>query len=232
MKIISSTSNSLIFILFYYTHYYAVVGFDVVSAFNRHEIVSNYSRARITQHNKSCNSPIQTPPPATIILHSSPLDDFLDNIFGNDDNNKKNSDDSSTNNEDNNNNRLDKDENEEENENNMSLSSFQQELAKRQTNIEAPTDDDNQQQQQQQQQLESPNSDSSSSVQIEAQQQQQQEEEEEFDGYDLRDIIQAKYGVCYDVEFQRVDVGGFRSVYLVRISCTCLFVSYIYLHAA
>ena len=224
-------SSTLIFILFYYTHYYAVVGFDIVSAFsysNRHEIVSNYSRARIP-HNKSCNPPIQTPPPATIILHSSPLDDFLDNIFGNDDNNKKNSDGSSTNNEDNNN-RLEKDENEEENENDMSLSSFQQELAKRQTNIEAPND---QQQQQQQQQLESPNSgsssSSSSSVQIKVQQ--EEEEKEEFDGYDLRDIINAKYGVCYDVEFQRVDVGGFRSVYLVRISYTCLFVFHIYLHA-
>ena len=201
-------SSTVIFILFY-THYYAVVGFDVVSTFsygnNRHDRGGGHI-------DKGCNPLIQT----TIILHSSPLDDFLDNIFGNDDNNKKNSDGSSTNNEDNNN-RLEKDENEEENENDMSLSSFQQELAKRQTNIEAPND---QQQQQQQQQLESPNSgsssSSSSSVQIKVQQ--EEEEKEEFDGYDLRDIINAKYGVCYDVEFQRVDVGGFRSVYLVRIS--------------
>ena len=46
------------------------------------------------------------------------------------------------------------------------------------------------------------------------------EEEEEdgessFDGYNLRDAIYDKWGECYDVEFQKVDSYGFRSVYLV-----------------
>ena len=37
----------------------------------------------------------------------------------------------------------------------------------------------------------------------------------EFDGYDLRDVICEKWGECFDVEFQKVDSYGFRSVYLV-----------------
>jgi Domain of unknown function (DUF3067) len=40
------------------------------------------------------------------------------------------------------------------------------------------------------------------------------ETEGAFDGYDLRDIIYAKWGQCYDVEFQKVDTMGFRKVYL------------------
>ncbi len=41
------------------------------------------------------------------------------------------------------------------------------------------------------------------------------EENDEFDGYDLRDAICEKWGECFDVEFQKVDSYGFRSVYLV-----------------
>jgi hypothetical protein len=43
-----------------------------------------------------------------------------------------------------------------------------------------------------------------------------EEEGDEFDGYDLRDVICEKWGECFDVEFQKVDSYGFRSVYLVR----------------
>jgi len=42
------------------------------------------------------------------------------------------------------------------------------------------------------------------------------EEDDEFDGDDLRDVICEKWGECFDVEFQKVDSYGFRSVYLVR----------------
>jgi hypothetical protein len=38
--------------------------------------------------------------------------------------------------------------------------------------------------------------------------------EEQFDGYALRDVIYEKWGKCYDVEFNRVDSFGFRSLYL------------------
>ncbi|KAG7337695.1 protein of unknown function DUF3067 containing protein [Nitzschia inconspicua] len=37
---------------------------------------------------------------------------------------------------------------------------------------------------------------------------------EEFDGYALRDVIYEKWGKCYDVDFNRVDSFGFRSLYL------------------
>jgi Domain of unknown function (DUF3067) len=40
------------------------------------------------------------------------------------------------------------------------------------------------------------------------------EEEEEFDGYAFRDIIYAKWGNCYDVDFNRVESFGFKKVYL------------------
>ena len=103
------------------------------------------------------------------ILQSSPLDDFLGSIFGKDDENVKSKEENNTSIKD------DEDINE------MSLSSFQNELAKRK---EEEVLNNNQ-------------------------------EEEEFDGYALRDIILAKYGVCFDVEFQRVDSYGFRTVYLV-----------------
>jgi len=124
-------------------------------------------------------------------LLASPLDDFLGNIFGN---NEKD--------DDNNNNKSRKSDieltssnfSEEDGDiNEMSLSSFQQELAKRKEesyNENASNDDDD---------------DNAT---------QNNEEEEEFDGYALRDIIYAKYEQCYDVEFQRVDSYGFRTVYL------------------
>lgn len=38
--------------------------------------------------------------------------------------------------------------------------------------------------------------------------------ENEFDGYALRDVILQKWGACYDVDFNRVDSFGFRSLYL------------------
>ena len=40
------------------------------------------------------------------------------------------------------------------------------------------------------------------------------EEGTEFDGYALRDVIQDKWGVCYDVDFQPVTTFGFRELYL------------------
>ena len=70
----------------------------------------------------------------------------------------------------------------------MSLSSFQRELAKRQ---DKEADDEMET---------ATNTD---------------DDEEEFDGYALRDMIYYKYGECFDVEFQRVDSYGFRTVYLV-----------------
>jgi hypothetical protein len=42
----------------------------------------------------------------------------------------------------------------------------------------------------------------------------QQEVEEEFDGYDMRDVILEKWGLCYDVDFNRVDHFGFPQLYL------------------
>lgn len=40
------------------------------------------------------------------------------------------------------------------------------------------------------------------------------EESDEFNGYDFRDIILAKWGKCYDVDFNRVESFGFKKVYL------------------
>ena len=110
-----------------------------------------------------------------LLLLSSPLDDFLGNIFGKDD-------DENVNCKEENNTPIkdDKDINE------MSLSSFQQELAKRKEEEVLNNDVD-------------------------------EDENEEFDGYALRDCILAKYGVCFDVDFQRVDSYGFRTVYLVSV---------------
>jgi hypothetical protein len=42
----------------------------------------------------------------------------------------------------------------------------------------------------------------------------QQEVEEEFDGYAMRDVIYEKWGMCYDVDFKRVDNFGTRLLYL------------------
>jgi len=113
----------------------------------------------------------------TTLLLSSPLDDFLGSIFGKDDDKSANSKEDISDNTPLNNIK------EEEVINEISLSSFQQELAKRSQEEEVPSDDE--------------------------------QEEEEFDGYALRDCIFAKYGVCFDLEFQRVDSYGFRTVYLV-----------------
>jgi hypothetical protein len=41
-----------------------------------------------------------------------------------------------------------------------------------------------------------------------------EEKDKEFDGYALRDAIYAKWGCCYDLEFQKVETFGFRNVYL------------------
>lgn len=41
-----------------------------------------------------------------------------------------------------------------------------------------------------------------------------EEKQEEFDGYALRDVIFAKWGEAYDVDFNRVDSFGFRKLYL------------------
>jgi len=43
---------------------------------------------------------------------------------------------------------------------------------------------------------------------------QQVRDDEAFDGYALRDVIYEKWGACYDIDFNRVDALGFRSVYL------------------
>jgi len=86
---------------------------------------------------------------------------------------------------------IDDDESEEE----MSLSSFQQELA-------------NRQQQQTTNQL------GGSEMMMESVEEEDDDDDEEFSGYDMRDIIFEKWGQCFDVEFQRVDSYGFRTVYL------------------
>lgn len=44
--------------------------------------------------------------------------------------------------------------------------------------------------------------------------QKEEADSEEFDGYALRDVIYEKWGKCYDVDFNRVDSFGFRSLYL------------------
>lgn len=120
---------------------------------------------------------------------SSPLDDFLGNIFGGNDNNnsdKKDKEESSGSKEANDKISYNDDINNTEDDDNMSLSSFQQELTKRQE--DSIIDNKN-------------NKDD--------------EDDDEFSGYDLRDVIYSKYGECFDVEFQRVDSYGFRTVYLV-----------------
>jgi len=111
-------------------------------------------------------------------LSSSPLDGFLDNIFGkkNDNDDDKKEDDKNTSSESN-------------DDGDISLSSFQQELVKRQEEADASA--------------ETIDNDTN-----------EENEEGEFDGYDLRDAILVKWGECYDVEFQRVDSYGVQSVYL------------------
>ncbi|KAL7494097.1 hypothetical protein ACHAWT_003310 [Skeletonema menzelii] len=109
--------------------------------------------------------------PATV-LQSSPFDEFLGSIFGKDEDN----DESSSRNKG-------SDTNDEE----IDISSFQQELAKRQ-----------------EQQIADDLDNTVAS----------KEEEEEFDGYMMRDAIYNKFGECFDVDFNKVDSYGFRSVYL------------------
>lgn len=52
--------------------------------------------------------------------------------------------------------------------------------------------------------------------QAEAQKQQREatQVDDDFDGYKMRDAIVNKWGVCYDVDFNRVDSFGFKSLYL------------------
>ena len=108
--------------------------------------------------------------PATC-LQTSPLDEFFGSIFGKGkDDDKEDKSESSTNDEE------------------INISSFQQELAKRE-------------QQQVADDLESVTATS-------------EETEEEFDGYMMRDAIYNKFGECFDVDFNKVDSYGFRSVYL------------------
>ena len=161
-------------------------------------IINRCSYGSVSGRVASC---YKSPPPlftytALTALFSSPLDDFLDNIFGNNNNNNENQkDDNIKSNKANNTNDV---------EETMSISSFQQELAKRQKNeVELDTVDSSG--------SSSTNSDSNSNTKGS----EKEEEENEFDGYALRDAIYIKYGECFDVDFQRVDVGGFRNVYLV-----------------
>lgn len=108
--------------------------------------------------------------PAATCLQSSPFDEFFGSIFGKGtDEDKEDKSESSTNDEE------------------INISSFQQELAKRE-------------QQQVADDLESVTATS--------------EETEEFDGYMMRDAIYNKFGECFDVDFNKVDSYGFRSVYL------------------
>ena len=80
----------------------------------------------------------------------------------------------------------------------MSLSSFQEELAKRQD--------------------EAGEEDAAAAAAAAAE---GEEEGGEFDGYALRDAIYEKWGECFDVDFQRVDSYGVRSVYLVSCNIGC-----------
>ena len=86
----------------------------------------------------------------------------------------------------------------------LSLSSFQQELAKREESgdyvVDALADRDSKS---------------------------EGDEGIEFDGYALRDCIYEKWGESFDVDFQRVDSYGFRSVYLVSYyGCRWLHIDY------
>ena len=160
-------------------------------------IINRCSYGSVSGRVASC---YKLPPPlftytALTALFSSPLDDFLDNIFGNNNNNNENQkDDNIKSNKANNTNDV---------EETMSISSFQQELAKRQKNeVESDT-------------VDSSASSTNSNSNTKGSEKEEEQNEDEFDGYALRDAIYIKYGECFDVDFQRVDVGGFRNVYLV-----------------
>ena len=132
-------------------------------------------------------------------LLASPLDDFLGNIFGNADVSKdgKESADAQAKKDNDNGDELDE----------MSLSSFQQELSKRQ-------EDES-----------SANKAETTSI---GEGEGDAEEEDEFTGYDLRDAIFYKYGECYDVEFQPVNSYGFRTLYLVSDVLFCIIAVHFY----
>ena len=149
-------------------------------------------------------------------LYSSPLDDFFGNIFGkSDDDNNNLSDETKGGGVNTNFNESTMNENSkiisddvvlEDTTYTMSLSSFQQELNKRQ-------------QKQQSQELGTDSivqNESNGDENVDGEGE-EEDDEEEFSGYDLRDIIYTKYGECFDVEFQRVDSYGFQSVYLVSV---------------
>jgi len=149
-------------------------------------------------------------------LFSSPLDDFLGNIFGSGDDNSYKS--SNNNNDINNNGNIEGKYNSEGNNNDatipkeeddamdddFSLSSFQKELDKRQGQNSGTTTTEGGEMNQQQKQAAAATEDTRGVA----------EDDDKFTGYDLRDVIFSKYGECFDVEFQRVDSYGFRTVYL------------------
>lgn len=126
---------------------------------------------------------------SSVALRSSPFGDIFDSLFGNEgDNDESKSIGSREKSSPETPSSDDEDET-------LSLSSFQQELINRQAAVESDSeqseDDEN---------LGQPGDGG---------------DIKEFDGYDLRDAIFEKYSECYDVEFQRVDSYGFRTVYLV-----------------
>mmetsp|Transcript_5849 Transcript_5849/g.12219 ORF Transcript_5849/g.12219 Transcript_5849/m.12219 type:complete len:371 (-) Transcript_5849:56-1168(-) len=149
-------------------------------------------------------------------LFSSTLDDFLGNIFGSGDDNSYKS--SNNNNDINNNGNIEGKYNSEGNNNDatipkeeddamdddFSLSSFQKELDKRQGQNSGTTTTEGGEMNQQQKQAAAATEDTRGVA----------EDDDKFTGYDLRDVIFSKYGECFDVEFQRVDSYGFRTVYL------------------
>lgn len=51
-------------------------------------------------------------------------------------------------------------------------------------------------------------------VEADQKERQKAQVDDDFDGYAMRDVIYAKWGACYDVDFNRVDSFGFRSLYL------------------
>ena len=125
----------LLLLLCYNDHHYAS-GFVLQSSSSKRQyengmIINRCSYGSVSGRVASC---YKSPPPSTYAksktLFSSPLDDFLDNIFGNNNSNNENqNNDNIKGNKANN-----KNDAEDENEETMGISSFQQELANRQTN--------------------------------------------------------------------------------------------------
>ena len=190
----------LLLLLCYNDHHHAS-GFVLQSSSSKRQYengvtINRCSYGSVSGRDARC---YKSPPPYAKLttLLSSPLDDFLDSIFGNNNSNNENqNNDNIRGNEANNKNDV-----QDENEETMNISSFKQELAKRQNNkVESETVYS----------ISDSSSNSNSNTKGS-----EKEEEDEFDGYALRDAIYDKYGECFDVDFQRVDVGGFRNVYLV-----------------